>query len=93
MAQGTTTVNFGAFPGAATASVAVTGQASMLSGSLVEAWVFPVVTADHSADEHLTDAPIVMAGGVVAATGFTVFASALPGQTLYGLYTVAWAWN
>ena len=75
-AQGTTTVNFGAWPGADTASVDVTGQASIASGSLVEAWIFPTATGDHSVDEHLYDAPEVVAGNVVAGTGFTIYAKA-----------------
>lgn len=73
-AQGTTTVNFGAFPGKTDATVDVTGQASILSGSLVEAWILPTTTADHSADEHWVDPPEVYAGNVVAGTGFTIYA-------------------
>lgn len=78
MAQGTTTVNFGTFPGATDAIVNVTGQGSILSTSLVEAWVFPTATADHSADEHWVDGPQVVAGNVVAGTGFTIYASVKP---------------
>jgi len=73
-AQGTTTINFGAFPGGSDASVAVTGQASILAGSLVEAWLFPAATADHSADEHVVETIKVVAGNVVAGTGFTIYA-------------------
>lgn len=78
MAQGTTTVNFGTFPGATDASVNVTGQGSILATSLVEAWVFPTATGDHSADEHWVDGPQVVAGNVVAGTGFTIYASVKP---------------
>ena len=78
MAQGTTTVNFGTFPGATDASVNVTGQGSILATSLVEAWVFPAATADHSVDEHWVDGPQVVAGNVVAGTGFTIYASVKP---------------
>lgn len=109
MAQGTTTVNFGTFPGATDTSVAVTGQGSILATSLVEAWVFPVATADHSVDEHWVDGPQVVAGNIVAGTGFTIYASVKPqtdakaptdsrrGKTdsprAYGSWTVAWVWN
>ena len=72
--QGTTTVDFGAFPGKTDASAAVTGQAGIGAGSLVEAWIFPTATADHSADEHWVDPPEVFAGNVVAGTGFTIYA-------------------
>lgn len=73
-AQGTTTIDFGAFPGGYDASVTVTGQATILSGSLVEAWIAPVATADHTADEHRLESIAVMAGDVVAGTGFTIYA-------------------
>lgn len=73
-AQGTATVDFGAWPGSDEATVTVTGQASILAGSLVEAWLFPTATADHSADEHRLDGPQIIAGNVVAGTGFTIYA-------------------
>jgi len=78
-AQGTTSIDFGAFPGKSDASVAVTGQAAIVAGSLVEAWIRPVATADHSIDEHLVDAPVVTAATIVAATGFTIYAVARDG--------------
>lgn len=78
MAQGTTTVNFGAFPGATDSAVTVTGQSGILGTSLVEAWVFPTGTADHSADEHWVDGPQVVAGNISAGNGFTIYATAKP---------------
>lgn len=73
-AQGTATIDFGAFPGSSDASVVVTGQAGIVSGSLVEAWVRLVATADHSADEHMLETFNVFAGNIVAGTGFTIYA-------------------
>jgi hypothetical protein len=73
-ATGTTTVNFGAFPGSSDTSVAVTGQATIASGSFVEAWITPTATADHTADEHWVEPIKVVAGNVVAGTGFTIYA-------------------
>lgn len=73
-AQGTATIDFGAFPGKSDASVAVTGQTLILSDSLCDAWLYPTATADHSADEHLVEALKVFAGNVVAGTGFTIYA-------------------
>ncbi len=70
-AQGTTTVDFGAFPGASHATFTVTGQTSILSGSLVEAWIVPIATSDHSADEHILAPLRVFVSDVVAGTGFT----------------------
>lgn len=73
-ASGITTIDFGTFPGKSDASVAVTGQGSIVSGSLVEAWIRPVDTADHLADEHMVETLRVIAGSIVAATGFTIYA-------------------
>jgi len=72
-AQGTVSLDFGAFPGKSDASVAVTGQAGIVAGSLVEAWIRPVATADHTADEHMVETIKVFAGNIVAGTGFTVY--------------------
>lgn len=72
--QGTTTVNFGAFPGATDTTTTITGQTGITSTSLVEAWIFPSATADHSADEHWVDPPEVFAGNVTSGTGFTIYA-------------------
>lgn len=91
-AQGTAVLNFGAFPGATDTSVAVTGQAAIVAGSLVETWIRPDATADHSADEHLVDPPHVVAGNIAAGTGFTIYGVSL-GLRHYGQYTVAWVWN
>ena len=71
--QGVATLDFGAFPGASDASVVVTGQAGILAGSLVEAWIRPVATADHSADEHMLETLRVFAASIVAGVGFTIF--------------------
>lgn len=122
---GTTTLDFGAFPGASDASVVVTGQAGIVSGSLVEAWIRPEATADHTADEHMLETIKVFAGNIVAGTGFTIYGfntseinqfpppqlqqnqSAVLGRLggfsgniaepkgtlIYGLWTIAWAWN
>lgn len=72
-AQGTTTINFGAFPGSSDTSVVITGQAGIVAGSLVEAWVRLVATADHSADEHMVETIKIFAGNIVAGTGFTIY--------------------
>ena len=69
---GTATVDFGAFPGSSHASVVVTGQAGIVAGSIVQAWVRPVATADHSADEHMLETLKVVASDIVAGTGFTI---------------------
>ena len=73
-AQGTTTIDFGAFPGASDAMVTVTGQASIVAGSLVEVWLRPIDTADHTADEHMVEHIKVFGGNIIAGTGFTAYA-------------------
>lgn len=74
MAAGTATIDFGAFPGSSHATVDVTGQTAILTGSLVEAWLMPKDTSDHSADEHLVEPIKVMAGPPTAGVGFTIHA-------------------
>lgn len=91
-AQGTTSLTFGASPGGTDASVTVTGQASILAGSLVEAWIYPTSTADHTADEHLVEDILIYAGNVVASTGFTIYAICETGRA-YGSFNVYWCWN
>ena len=91
--QGTAEVNFGAFPGSAYATAVVTGQAAIVSGSLVETWIRPVATTDHSADEHLVDPPRVVAGDIASGTGFTIHAFSNNAVRHHGKYNVAWVWN
>jgi hypothetical protein len=71
-AQGSTTVNFGAFPGTGHATVAITGQAGISGTALFEAWIMPVATADHSADEHIAETLRCIASDLIAGTGFTI---------------------
>lgn len=89
MATGTTTVDFGS--GAHDTSVAVASP-TIAGGSLVEAWVWPVDTADHPAEDHRIDPPHVVAGDVVAGVGFTIYAYSKDRFPLRGEFTVAWAW-
>jgi len=93
-AQGTADLNFGAHPGSDEASVAVTGQAGIVSGSLVEAWVRHEATADRSLDEVKIEEIRIMAGTIAAGTGFTIYGiSTSPGSRLHGLFKIAWVWN
>lgn len=88
---GTATVDFGAFPGATDASVAVTGQSGILSGSVVMASMRMVATSDHSADEHFVEEMDVVAGNISAGVGFTIYAKAR-NHRLYGQWTLGWSW-
>ncbi len=72
-ATGTGLLNFGTFPGSSDALLVVTGQAAILSGSYVEAWIRPEATAEHTADEHWVETIKVVAGNIVPGTGFTIY--------------------
>ena len=71
-AQGNTTIDFGAFPGASDTSATITGQAGIVAGSSVEAWLRGEASADHSSDEHFVETIKVIAMNIVAGTGFTI---------------------
>src|SRR5688572_6559141 len=99
MPMGVAELDFGAFPGKSDASLAVTGQTSIVAGSHVEAWLVPTATVDHSADEHLVEALRIVAGNIVDGVGFTIYGlnqTPLPdpggGPLIYGLWSVAWVW-
>ena len=97
---GTAVLDFGAFPGASDASVVVTGQTGILSTSVVNAFIRPVATADHTADEHLVETLQVRAGNIVVGTGFTIYGfnsnqindSKGNGTRLSGQWTISWTW-
>lgn len=92
-AQGTAVIDFGAYPGQGQTSVAVTGQAAILTTSACEAWIRPQdATADHSLDEHVVENIRLTAGSIVAGTGFTIYGEALVG-VVYGTFNVNWVWN
>ena len=73
MATGTTVLDFGSFPGKSDASIDVSGQSGIIAGSLVEAWIRPETTSDHSADEHMIETLRIFAGNIVAGVGFTIY--------------------
>lgn len=67
-------IDFGAFPGASDTSLAITGQAAILTTAKVRATVTAKATTDHSADEHWVESLTVMAGNISAGVGFTIYA-------------------
>ena len=92
--QGTATLDFGSFPGATDATVAVTGIPRIKSTSLVEAWLWPGSgTVDHTADEHKVVGMKVLASDVVAGTGFSIFGVTNDKSRLHGQWNVAWRWS
>jgi hypothetical protein len=92
--MGRTILDFGAAPGAPDARVQVIDQAGIVEGSQVLAWLFPVATPDHSADEHVLEQLKIVAGQIVPGVGFTIFGLALaPLVNAHGKWTVAWMWS
>jgi uncharacterized protein (DUF2345 family) len=90
-AQGTATIDFGS--GGHAASVAVTGQAGIGSGSHAEAWLMAEASADHNAEEHALVAALssITCGALIAGTGFTIYGRST--ITLSGVWTIRWVWN
>lgn len=89
---GTATLDFGSTP-TDEASVVVTGQAAILSGSRVKAWFQADTTADNGTDEHTEGGSLcpLTIGSIVAGTGFTIFAHPIAAMGL-GQFTVHWEW-
>lgn len=94
-AQGSTTIDFGATPGTNHVTKVITGQASIVAGSHVEAFIQGNdSTADHNVYEHTTVLPLYVRlsiNTIVAGVGFTI--NALTELRLTGLVAVRWVWN
>lgn len=89
---GTATIDFGA-TATSSASIAVTGQTSILGTSTVTAFIQQDTTVDNDADDHLTlamDANFYISA-VTASTGFTINIF-LPNFAAKGTYKVRWMW-
>ena len=87
--QGSATIDFGT--GALDAKVAVTGQAGIVSGSLIRAWLSGLATSNNLADAGFAEDIAVFAGDIVAGTGFTVYAFCRFGSA-FGQYVTNWSW-
>lgn len=85
-------MDFGAFPGKAEASVAITGQGGIGTSNDAEAWIRCESSADHSAEEHDIEDFIVDTRDISAGTGFTVIVRPRVGRC-YGVYNISWVWN
>ena len=89
MAQGTTTIDFG---GKATDTSVFVSAPAITGSQLVEAWLFPAVTASNTVDNHWVDHIRVIAGNVVAGSGFTIYARCDTGFA-HGVFNVGWVFN
>ena len=98
--SGTTTITFGAFPGSDFAQTLVAAVDAADPNAVVDAWILPAATADHSRDEHLVDAPIVTGyadgNGNVVITGVPhpgLNSPNPPDPMPYGAWNVGWAFS
>lgn len=96
--RGRYTLNFGAFPGASHVE-ATLGVNGITTADNPTAWLVPVATADHTADEHAVE-PIRITAACNADDVLTFRACVENARTTgainnnvptaYGLWTVAW---
>jgi hypothetical protein len=92
------TVNFGAFPGSNFATTTIPDAAAGTDvDAPVIAFVAPIATTDHSADEHAVDGPIVSAygdgnGNIVINAYPNNNVPAIDNMKPWGAWTVAWAY-
>ena len=84
--QGTATASFGA--GAQDVAVVVTGQSSITTSNLVEAWPAVLNNDDSPWVEQLK----CYAGNIVNGVGFTIYVKPAQGNAI-GNYTINWVWN
>lgn len=94
MSTGTATIDFGSFPGSNEASVAVTGQTSILGTSKAEAFVMgDDTTADHTASDHRYFSALagLSCGTPTAGVGFTIYARST--EKLSGTFALRWVWT
>ena len=88
--KGTAVLNFGSAPGTNYVITTVTGETSILSGSVAEAYLMAQSTATHNSYEHSIVPITLRCGNVVASTGFDIIASSE--FRLTGTFTVNWVW-
>lgn len=91
--QGTATIDFGSGAGTTEASVAVTGQTSILATSKAEAYIMADdTTATHTASDHRYVGLFMSltCGTPVAATGFTIYARS--SDKLTGTFSLRYVW-
>lgn len=98
--SGSALIDFGSFPGSAFAQTLVVAVDAADPLAVVDVWILPAATADHSIDEHVVDPPMVSGyadgAGNVVITGIPRFGltSPIPPDPMpYGKWNVAWAFS
>jgi hypothetical protein len=91
-ATGSIEIDFGTGTGSNEASVAVTGQSSILAVDNAEAWMMAEASTDHTADDHKYAALFIglTCSPPTAGVGFTIYARST--EKLLGRYKVRWVW-
>lgn len=89
---GTATISFGSTP-VSEGTVTVTGQAGILSGSFVEAFLMVEAATGNTVDDaKFAGVSLrIIVGDIVAATGFTIYATATSGL-ITGDLSIRWVW-
>jgi hypothetical protein len=92
-AQGTSTIDFGSWPGNNEASIAVTGQAAITALSSAEAFMMSEVSGVHTVNDAKYAALFIALTCTVpsAGTGFTI--DARSEYKLTGTFVLRWVWN
>ena len=72
-ASGVATLDFGAFPGSASPALVVAAADVADPNAVLDAWIIPVATVDHTADEHAADPPRVIATNTTPGTSITIY--------------------
>jgi len=91
---GTTTLNFGAYPGSNEASVTVTGLTAISSTSTTNAYISADgTTANYTADDHKYLAAFISltCSNATNGSGFTIYARSL--EKIEGLVSVNYYWS
>jgi hypothetical protein len=88
---GTTEVDFGAWPGANEASVAVTGQTGISLTTPVEAWLMAEATSDHTLQDATYAARFIsLTCSAPSGTSFTIYARSE--HKMQGKFAVRFVW-
>jgi hypothetical protein len=87
--KGTAIIDFST--GKLDTSVAVTGQASITTGNLPQAWLSGTASSNNLNDAGFAEDMLIFAGDIVAGTGFTIYAFCKFGRA-FGQYNVNWSW-
>ena len=90
--KGTAVVDFGAFPGSCEASISITSESAILTGSLCDAWIRADATSDHTINDHAWAAALVAitTGAPTVGVGFTIYARST--HRMVGTFSLDWAW-